>query len=69
MTTQQAITSSQFCVFKWERVESGLPRHIVCFHDSSIVTFVSAGRGRVVAEGLTLPEARDQALVLNQSSE
>jgi len=43
MTTQEALTSSQFCIFRWERAVRGLPRHIVCFHDSSIANVVSAG--------------------------
>ena len=65
MTTQQALTSAQFCIFRWERAERGLPRHIVCFQDSSIFRFVSAGRGIIVADGLTMSEARERAHSLN----
>jgi hypothetical protein len=68
MTTQEALTSSQFCIFKWERAEPGLPRHIICFNDSSIAKFVSAGRGTVVMDGLTVGEARDRAHALNLST-
>jgi hypothetical protein len=60
--------SSQFCVFKWERAERDLPRHIVCFHDSSIARFVSAGHGTIVSDRLTVGEARDRAHLLNLST-
>lgn len=46
----------------------GLPRHIVCFHDSSITRFVSAGHGMVIADGLTIAEAQDRAHLLNSST-
>jgi hypothetical protein len=68
MTTQEALTSSQFCIFKWERAEPCLPRHIVCFQDSSIALFVSAGRGTIVSDRLTIGEARDRAHLLNLST-